>query len=118
MGGAAGLLQPELGGGGGGCSSRSLVDLEALAQWRDWKVRRRKDVGGAPGGRVAGEGSTLDLRTGEARADSIAVDPAAPSEAGMIGLSAAPDTVELMILRLPLLKRFIPDALPRPTPRA
>ena len=71
-----------------------------------------------PGGRVAGEGSTLDLRTGEARADSIAVDPAAPSEAGMIGLSAAPDTVELMILRLPLLKLFIPDALPRPTPRA
>lgn len=65
-----------------------------------------------------GKGSALDLGTGEARADSIAVDPAAPSEAGMIGLSAAPDTVELMILRLPLLKRFLPDALLCPTPRA
>lgn len=56
MGGAAGLLQRELGGGGGGgCGSRSPADPEALAQWRDWKVRRRKDVGGAPEGGVAGK---------------------------------------------------------------
>ena len=64
-----------------------------------------------------GEGSALDLGTGEARAGSRVVDPA-PSEAGMIRLSAAPDAVELRILRLPLLRRFIPDALPRPTPQA
>lgn len=65
-----------------------------------------------------GEGSALDLGTGEARAGFIVVDPAAPSEAGMIRLSAAPDAVEPMVLRLSLLRRFIPDALPRPTPQA
>lgn len=40
----AALLQPEL-GGGGGCSLRRLAESEAVAQWRDWKVRRCRDAG-------------------------------------------------------------------------
>lgn len=34
------MLQPELGGGGGGGGGRDLAESEAVAQWRDWKVRR------------------------------------------------------------------------------
>lgn len=92
--------------------SRSVGAMEGLEG-----EGRRKDVGGAPEGGVAGERVCPDLGTGEARADSIAVDPAAPSEAGMIGLSAAPDTVE-HILGPPLSKRFYLMRSSASTPRA
>lgn len=73
MGGAAGLLQPELGGGGGRCR-RSLAEPEAVAQWRGWKVRRRRDAGRAA--TTGPERQSWGGGTGDARAGPAADSPA------------------------------------------
>lgn len=97
MGGAAGPPQQAL--GGGGRCPWSPAEREAVARWRDWKVRRRRDAGRAAGAGRSSRGAP-DSGTAEAREGPERRIPPCLRGSGRLEPDG-PDAVGLPIPRLP-----------------